>query len=73
MIWTPNEFAGANSETPNHAFVHLVPISFPLGSDGLAGLTFLRLSLRFRLSEGFMFIDEDVYDVLSGDLVQTIG
>jgi hypothetical protein len=49
-----------------------VPISFPLGSDELTVVTSLRLSLRFRLSEDFMFIDEEVYDVLLGDLVQTI-
>jgi hypothetical protein len=24
MIWTPSESAGANSETPNHAFAHVV-------------------------------------------------
>jgi hypothetical protein len=35
-----------------------VPISFPLGSDELAVVTSLRLSLRFRLSEDFMFIYE---------------
>jgi hypothetical protein len=34
-----------------------VPISFPLGNDGLAHVTSLRLSLRFRLSEDFMFVD----------------
>jgi hypothetical protein len=50
-----------------------VPISFPLGSDGLAVVTSLRLSLRFRLNEDFMFIDEEVYDALSKDLFQTIG
>ena len=50
-----------------------VPISFPLGSDGVAHVTSLRLSLRFQLSEDFMFIDEDVYDANSGDLTHTIG
>jgi hypothetical protein len=50
-----------------------VLVSFPLGSDGLAVVTSLRLSLRFRSSEDFMFIDEEVYDALLGDLIQTIG
>ena len=50
-----------------------VPISFPLGSDGVAHVTSLRLSLRFQLSEDFMFIDEEVYDANSGDLIHTIS
>jgi hypothetical protein len=49
-----------------------VPVSFPLGNDELACVTSLRLSLRFRLSEDFMFLDEEVYDALSGDLINTI-
>jgi hypothetical protein len=50
-----------------------VPISFPLGNDGVAHITSLRLSLRFQMSEDFMFIDEEVYDAQSGDLIHTIG
>jgi hypothetical protein len=50
-----------------------VPISFPLGNDGVAHVTSLRLSLRFQMSEDFMFIDEEVYDAQSGDLIHTIG
>jgi hypothetical protein len=50
-----------------------VPISFPLGNDGLALVTSLRLSLRFKLSEDFMYIDEEVYDSQSRDLIHTIG
>jgi hypothetical protein len=50
-----------------------VPISFPLGNDGLALVTSLRLSLRFHMSEDFMFIDEEVYDAQSRDLIHTIG
>jgi hypothetical protein len=42
-----------------------VPISFPLGNDGVALVTSLRLSLRFQMSE--------VYDAQSGDLIHTIG
>ena len=66
------------SEThPMLAVIYLdgvgVPISFPLGTNGVAHVTSLRLSLRFQLSEDFMFIDEDVYDANSGDLTHTIG
>jgi hypothetical protein len=50
-----------------------VPISFPLGIDGVAHVTSLRLSLRFQMSEDFIFIDEEVYDAQSGDLIHTIG
>jgi hypothetical protein len=50
-----------------------VPISFPLGIDGVAHVTSLRLSLRFQMSEDFMFIDEEVYDAQFGDLIHTIG
>jgi hypothetical protein len=50
-----------------------VPISFPLGIDGVAHVTSLRLGLRFQMSEDFMFIDEEVYDAQSGDLIHTIG
>jgi hypothetical protein len=50
-----------------------VPISLPLGNDGVALVNSLRLSLRFQMSEDFMFIDEEVYDAQSGDLIHTIG
>jgi hypothetical protein len=50
-----------------------VPISFPLGIDRVAHVTSLRLNLRFQMSEDFMFIDEEVYDAQSGDLIHTIG
>jgi hypothetical protein len=50
-----------------------VPISFPLDNDGVALVTSIRLSLKFQMSEDFMFIDEEVYDAQSGDLIHTIG
>jgi hypothetical protein len=53
--------------------VKLVSISFPLNIDGVAHVTSLRLSLRFQMSEDFMFIDEEVYDAQSGDLIHIIG
>ena len=46
-----------------------VPISFPLGSDRVANVTSLKLSLRFQMNEDFMFIDKEVYDAQSGDLI----
>jgi hypothetical protein len=48
-----------------------VPISFLIGNDGVALVTSLRLSLRFQMSEDFMFIDEEVFDAQSGDLIQS--
>ena len=50
-----------------------VPISFPLGIDGVALVTSLKLSLRFQMNEDFMFIDEEVYDAKSRELIHTIG
>ena len=50
-----------------------VPISFPLGNDRIALVTSLRLSLRFQMSEEFIFIDEEVYDAQPGYLIHTIG
>jgi hypothetical protein len=50
-----------------------VPISFPLGNDRLALITSLKLNLRFWLSEDFMYMDEEVFDANSGDLIHTIG
>jgi hypothetical protein len=49
-----------------------VPISFPLGNDRHALVTSLRLSLRFWSSEEFIYIDEEVHDAHSRDLIQTI-
>jgi hypothetical protein len=46
-----------------------VPISFPLGNDRVALVTSIKLSLRFQMSEDFMFIDEEVYDAQSGCLM----
>jgi hypothetical protein len=49
-----------------------VPISIPLGNDGLILVTSLRLSLRFGLTEKFIYVDEEVYDAYSRDLMYTI-
>ena len=49
-----------------------VPASFEIGNDGVASVPSLRLSLRFQMSEEVMFIDEEVYDAHSGDLIYTV-
>jgi hypothetical protein len=49
-----------------------VPASFSLGNDGLACVTSLRLSFKFRMNEDFMFIDEEVFDAFSRNLVNKI-
>ena len=49
-----------------------VQVSFPLANDGFARLNSLRLSLRFWMSEDFIFIDEEVYDALSRNLINTV-
>jgi hypothetical protein len=50
-----------------------VPITFPVGSDGLALVTALWLSLRFQLNAMSLHMNEDVYDTKSGDLIHTIS
>jgi hypothetical protein len=51
---------------PSFAIIHagseVVPLSFSLRNDGQVRVNSLRLSLRFGLSEDFMFLDEEVYD-----------
>jgi hypothetical protein len=50
-----------------------VPISFPLGSDGLASVSAICLGLRFQLNIASLHIDEEVFDSVSGDVTHTIG
>jgi hypothetical protein len=50
-----------------------VPISFPLGSDGIAIVTTIRLNLRFQLNMDSLHIDKEVYDSVTGELSHTIG
>jgi hypothetical protein len=61
---------------PSYVVIHAdgqgVPLSFSLRNDGLVHVTSLKLSLRFGLSEDFMFLDEEVYDTQSGNLINTI-
>jgi hypothetical protein len=44
-----------------------IPISFPLGSDGLASVSVVCLGLWFHLKIVSLDIDEEVYDSVSGD------
>jgi hypothetical protein len=55
-----------------HADDEAVPLSFPLWNDGLVCVIPLRLSLKVGMSEDFMFLDEEVYDTQSGNLINTI-
>ena len=61
---------------PSYAIIHangeVVPLSFPLWNDGQVRVTSLRLSLKFGLSEDFMFLDEEVCDTQFGSLINTI-
>jgi hypothetical protein len=50
-----------------------VPISFPLGSDGLASVSAVCLGLRFQLNIASLYIDEEVFDSVSSDVTHTIG
>jgi hypothetical protein len=50
-----------------------VPISFPLGSDGITVVTAICLSLRLQLNKDSLYIDKEVYDSVNGELSHTIG
>jgi hypothetical protein len=50
-----------------------VPISFPIGNDGLANVSAMCLGLRFQLNIASLHIDEEVFDLVSRDIIHTIG
>ena len=50
-----------------------VPISFPLGNDGLAFVSIVRLGLWFQLNIDSLHIDEEVFDLAFGGITHTIG
>jgi hypothetical protein len=50
-----------------------VPISFPLGGDRLAFVSAIHLGLRFQLNIASAYIDKEVFDLVFGDLIYTIG
>ena len=50
-----------------------VPISFPLGTDGLASVSIIHLDIRFQLNIASLPIDKEVFDSVSGNVTHTIG
>jgi hypothetical protein len=50
-----------------------VPISFPLGSDGMAVVIAICLGLWSQLNIDSLYIDEEVFDLVIGDLYYTVG
>jgi len=73
----PVSIAMADSQIPPMVLIHAngrgVPISFQVGVDGKCTISALRLHLRFQFLEGSMHVDEEVFDVDSGELLYTIG
>jgi hypothetical protein len=62
---------------PNCVEIHeneeWVSISFRVGSDGIADVTVLCLSLQFQLNAMSLHIHEDVFDTISSNLIDTIS
>jgi len=50
-----------------------LPIIFPVGADGFAAVSTLRLCVRFQLRYGSMHVDEDIYDSEFGILTHNVG
>jgi hypothetical protein len=50
-----------------------VPISFPLGNDGLAFVSVIHLGLWFHLNIASLPINKEVLDSVFGDVTHTIG
>ena len=50
-----------------------VPISFPLGNEGLALVWAVCLGLQFQLNIASFHIDKEIFDSVSGDVTHTIG
>jgi hypothetical protein len=50
-----------------------IPISFPLGSDGIAVIIAIRLGLWLQLNIGSLHIDEEVFDSVTRDLSHTFS
>jgi hypothetical protein len=50
-----------------------VPVSFPLGSEGLASVSAVYLGLWFQLNIASLHIDKEVFDSVSSDVTHTIG
>jgi len=54
------------------ADLHSVPVTFPLGDDGLAIVTSTMLSLRFQFREEALYVEEEVFDSESRSLLHAI-
>lgn len=54
------------------ADAHLVPVTFPVGTDGYAKVTALSLSLRFQFQEESMYLEEEIFDSELGSVTHAI-
>ena len=52
---------------------HSVPVSFPLGEDGLAMVTGTTPSLKFNFREDTFYVEEEVFDDLTGEFSHAVG
>jgi hypothetical protein len=50
-----------------------VPRTFRMQENGLAYVTSQRLSIRFGFREDTIIVDEDIFDVVTSELIQTLG
>ena len=50
-----------------------IPLTFRVSHDGHCCVSAIRLSSRFQLLEGSVYVDEEVYDLESGVVTHTIG
>ena len=46
---------------------------FPLGEDGHAMVTSTTLSLRFQFREDTLYVEEEVFDDVTGELSHSVG
>ena len=51
----------------------LVPVTFPVGEDGYALVSALTLSLRFQFREDSIHVEEEIFDLDSGNVLHAIG
>ena len=56
-----------------HADGEEVPISFPLGNDGMVVITTIHFGLQFQLNIDSLYIDEEVFDLITRDLSHIVG
>lgn len=48
-------------------------VSFPIGEDGYAKITALRIGLRFQFQEESLFVEEEIFDLDSEEVSHAIG